>query len=123
MLSGRRSPTLRHFDEGCLLVNGLGTTETGLVRQFFLAPDDPISGPLLPIGRAVEDMEVQLLDESGQAVEIGAIGEIAVASRYLALGYWQRPELTSAAFQPDPADPEARICTKRNAAAIHPRRR
>src|SRR4029077_20933587 len=39
----------------------------------------------------------------------GEIGEIAVQSRYLALGYWQRPELTRANFRPDPNGGEERV--------------
>ena len=99
----------RHFRPGCRLVNGLGTTETGLVRQFFLAPDEPFEGALLPVGGPVQDMRVCLLNDAGQTVEQGQIGRMAVHSRYLALGYWQRPDLTEAAFIADPEDPAGRI--------------
>jgi thioesterase domain-containing protein/acyl carrier protein len=37
------------------------------------------------------------------------VGEIAIRSRYLARGYWGRPELTAGAFRPCPDDPQARI--------------
>ena len=35
---------------------------------------------------------------------IGEIGEIVVRSRYLAAGYWGRPDLTAAAFRADVHD-------------------
>ena len=53
-----------------------------------------IENSTVPIGYGVEDMEVVLLDEEGVEVENGNIGEIALKSEYLALGYWQKPELT-----------------------------
>ena len=45
-------------------------------------------------------MKIYLLDDDGREARPGAIGEIAVKSRYLALGYWKRPELTRARFAP-----------------------
>lgn len=99
----------RNFYAPCRLVNGLGATECGIVRQFFLATDSRPLTRSLPIGHAVEDMEVSVLDEQGQSVPCGEIGEIVVRSRYLAVGYWQQPELTAEAFQPNLDDPEARI--------------
>ena len=46
-------------------------------------------------------MEVILLDENGAKVENGNIGEIALRSEYLALGYWQKTELTKTVFLSD----------------------
>jgi len=42
-------------------------------------------------------------------VAAGQVGEFVVRSRYLALGYWRRPDLTSAAFLPDPQGEEERL--------------
>src|SRR5207249_4371061 len=50
-----------------------------------------------------------LLDDAGEEVEPGDTGEIAVRSRYLAPGYWRKPELTRAVFLPDPTGGSARI--------------
>jgi hypothetical protein len=44
-----------------------------------------------------------LLDAQGREVGVDQIGEIAVRSRYIAPGYWRRPELTRSKFLPDPA--------------------
>jgi acyl-coenzyme A synthetase/AMP-(fatty) acid ligase len=39
-------------------------------------------------------------------------GEIAIQSRYIALGYWREPELTRRSFLPDPQGGEQRLyCT------------
>ena len=69
--------------------------------QLLIPRDTPLQGTILPLGYAVEDMDVVLLDEAGKEVAVGAVGEIAVRSRYLALEYWRQPELTQAAFLPD----------------------
>ena len=102
----------QYFSPTCLLVNGLGTTETGLCRQYFINNETKITDNILPIGYSVEDMEIMLLDESDQEVGKNQIGQIAVKSRYLSLGYWQQPELTRSSFCPDPQEEEVRIyCT------------
>ncbi len=94
----------RHFPAGCVLVNGLGLTETGLIRRFIVSHETKLDGDVLPVGYPVEDMEISLQGDDGRG-----IGEIVVRSRYLALGYWQRPDLTVDRFLPCPGDPSARI--------------
>ncbi len=91
-----------------MLVNGLGTTETGLVRQFFFSPPDEVSGSVVPVGYPVQDMEVLLVDDQHRPVPMGEVGEIAVRSRYLAVGYWQNPDLTHERFLTDPNHPAFR---------------
>jgi amino acid adenylation domain-containing protein len=93
----------KRFDRRCTLVNGLGATETGLSRQYFVQVDTEIPGDVVPVGYPVEDVQAMILDESGTEVAPGEIGEIVVKSCHLAVGYWRRPELTAARFQPDPA--------------------
>jgi amino acid adenylation domain-containing protein len=102
----------KNFNADSILVNGLGATETGLTRQYFINPETEIPGSVVPIGYEVEDMEVLLLDDNGNEVETGKIGEIVVKSRYLAQGYWRKPDLTQAAFKEDPRDKSMRFyCT------------
>ncbi len=88
----------RHFDSASVLVYGLGATECGLVRQHFLDPASAVTEGALPLGVSLPDMETQILDEAGETVAPGMIGEIAIRSRYLALGYWREPELTRQCF-------------------------
>jgi len=98
----------RHFAPPCVLVNGLGATECGLVCRFVVTHDTALLTSTVPIGEPVEDMRVHLLDDDGRDVPPGEIGEIAVTSRYLVPGYWRRPDLTARAFTTDPLDPELR---------------
>ncbi|MGE5277307.1 MAG: amino acid adenylation domain-containing protein [Acidobacteriota bacterium] len=98
-----------HLEPGCVLVNGLGATETGLVRQFFLDRRTEFEGNLVPVGHPVQDMHIEILGEAGQPVAEGEPGEIAIRSRYLARGYWRRPDLDRAAFLSGPAGTGERI--------------
>jgi amino acid adenylation domain-containing protein len=88
----------KHFRHECILVNGLGATETGISRQYFIHPDTNIKGNIIPIGYETEDIEIRIVNELKKEAPNGEIGEIVVRSKYLAKGYWRRPELTKSAF-------------------------
>jgi amino acid adenylation domain-containing protein len=99
----------RQFPGNCLLCTGLGSTEAGTIRVFMLDKQAEIKMSLVPPGYAVPGMEVLLLNDDGSEVEPGCVGEIVIRSPYLALGYWRRPDLTEAAFLPDPQGGQGRI--------------
>ncbi|MGH8056371.1 MAG: non-ribosomal peptide synthetase, partial [Candidatus Entotheonellia bacterium] len=99
----------KHFPPTCLFVNGLSSTETGFIRYYLIDQATPVHKSIVPVGYAVEDMGIVLLDEDGRPVGDEDMGEITVKSPYLALGYWRRPELTQEAFSPDPDDARRRI--------------
>jgi amino acid adenylation domain-containing protein len=99
----------RHSSRDCVLVNGFGTTEINVARQYFIDQNTEISGALVPIGYPVKDTEVLLLNESGEEVEAGSVGEICIESPYLALGYLGKPEVTGAAFSASPKGGGRRI--------------
>lgn len=97
------------FPPDCLVGVWMSTTETGNITQYFIGRETVLSGDVVPIGYPAPDMKVLLLDDSGKQVGPGEIGEIAVQSRYLTAGYWQRPELNAAKFFPDPEGGDERI--------------
>ncbi|WGL18224.1 amino acid adenylation domain-containing protein [Microbulbifer bruguierae] len=84
---------------------GLGSTETGTIRYFHIGPDTRLEGDVVPIGYAVEGVDVVLLNDDGQEVAAGEIGEITARSRYLAQGYWKNPAATAKSFGRDQTDP------------------
>ena len=98
-----------HFSSHCILVHVLGTSEAGTIPHYFMdkASADP-EGPV-PVGYSVGHAEIFLLDESGRRLHSESVGEIALKSRYIAHGYWRKPELTKAKFLPDPDGGEERI--------------
>jgi len=99
----------KHFSSECILVHTMGSTECGIARHYFIHKASQIAGSTIPVGYAVEDKEVILLDEGGCEVGVGQVGEIAVKSRYLSPGYWRKPQLTLAKFLPDPNGGDQRI--------------
>ena len=99
----------KHFSSECILINRLGSTETGTIRWFFIDKGTPIDGNSVPVGYPVADNEILLLDETGGEVPAGEVGEISVRSRYLSAGYWRKPELTHKAFLADPQGGGKRI--------------
>src|SRR5262245_12100851 len=98
----------QHFPAHCVFVHMLAAGETGHARQYFIDKDTQIEGSVIPVGYEVPDKEVLLLDEQGKTVGFNDIGEIAIRSRYLAVGYWQLPDLTRTKFLSDPEHPDQR---------------
>ncbi|HVS83325.1 MAG TPA: amino acid adenylation domain-containing protein [Pyrinomonadaceae bacterium] len=90
----------QNFSDACLLVNGLGPTESTVSLQYFIDKHTAISGGRVPVGYPVDDTEVFLLNRLGKRSEI--YGEIAIKSQHVALGYWRNDEATELAFG-DPA--------------------
>jgi amino acid adenylation domain-containing protein len=99
----------RHFPRDCLAINMLASAEVGSTRVYFLDKETPLYANLVPIGYPLEGCEVFLLDADGNRLGFDQVGEIAVRSRYLSPGYWERPDLTEAAFLPDPEGGDARV--------------
>ena len=99
----------RHFQKTCIFHVGLGSTEMNIIRQFFCNHETIQEGSIVPVGYAVQDTELLLLDDEGKEVGFKKEGEIAIKSRYLASGYWRNPELTKTFFFPDPEGGSERI--------------
>jgi acyl-CoA synthetase (AMP-forming)/AMP-acid ligase II len=93
-----------HLPEDCVLIQRLASTETGMITRYIINKNTELRGNVIPVGYAVADSEVFILDESGEMLPPNNVGEIAVSSTYLASGYWHRPELTAAAFLPVPGE-------------------
>jgi acyl-coenzyme A synthetase/AMP-(fatty) acid ligase len=76
----------RHFAPHCLLVNALSSTETGNFSQYVIDRKTDVSTDLVPVGYAVEGVEIMLLDEADAEVGFDRVGEIAIKGRYLVPG-------------------------------------
>jgi long-chain acyl-CoA synthetase len=79
---------------GCPVLEGFGMSETSPVVTFN-HPDRPRKAG--SIGTPIRDVEVRLLDDKGQDVAPGQIGELAVRGPNVMKGYWNRPQETEAA--------------------------
>ncbi|HET8794749.1 MAG TPA: long-chain fatty acid--CoA ligase [Arthrobacter sp.] len=88
---------LRGFESSfdATLLEGYGLSETSPVVCF-----NQMDGIRKPgsIGTAVRGAELRVLDEQGQEVAPGEVGELAVSGGYVMKGYWNNPEATEAAI-------------------------
>lgn len=99
----------KYFSRDCIFVNSLASNETGDIRQYFVDKQTELEEAMVPAGYEVEDKEILLLGETGKPLGCNQVGEIAVRSRYLSPGYWRQPDVTAAAFLPDPERGDRRI--------------
>ncbi|WP_231585807.1 amino acid adenylation domain-containing protein, partial [Crocosphaera watsonii] len=95
------------FADNCIFVNGLGATESSFYLQYLLNKKTQIQKQIIPVGSTFEDTEIVLLDEEGNITDL--YGEIAVRSPHVALGYWQKEELTQAVSLKDFQGKDKRI--------------
>ncbi|WP_432190125.1 amino acid adenylation domain-containing protein [Streptomyces sp. Tue6028] len=83
------------------LSNAYGPAEcTDDVVQGVVNTDD--TATFAPIGRPLPNARIYVLDADLQLVPPGVIGEIFVGGANVGRGYFRRPDLTAAAFMPDP---------------------
>src|SRR5262249_41639316 len=85
----------------CRLHNHYGPTESHVVTALTLS-GEPGEWPVLPsIGRPVAKTQIYVLDEGGEPVPVGVVGEIYIGGANVARGYLHRPELTQQRFISD----------------------
>ncbi|WP_433385475.1 amino acid adenylation domain-containing protein [Micromonospora sp. KLBMP9576] len=88
---------------GRYLYNQYGPTETHVVSQFAMATPAAAHWPALPpIGRPIANARLYVLDERGEPVPAGVLGELHIGGAGLARGYLNQPAATAARFLPDP---------------------
>ena len=87
----------RHFS-GASLLHVLSSTETNTYRVHFFSKDSQVPDGALPVGYPVEDMDVLILDDSGNSLGVNVVGEIAVCTAYMFPGYWNNLTLTESPF-------------------------
>jgi amino acid adenylation domain-containing protein len=102
---------LHHYPSAKLpftVINNYGPTECSVVATSGLVrPEGADHDVLPPIGTAIANTIVYLLDENLDPVPPGTPGEIHIAGAGLARGYHNRPELTAEKFIPNPFCDEA----------------
>jgi amino acid adenylation domain-containing protein len=96
----------RVFGAGVGIVNQYGATECTMTScRHPVAAEDAAPRPEVPVGRPIAGCRVYLLDPELRPVPLGAPGEIHLGGPGMARGYLDRPDLTAAAFLPDPFGP------------------
>ncbi|MGP4096447.1 non-ribosomal peptide synthetase [Nonomuraea sp. KM90] len=88
------------------LYNEYGPTEATVWSTVWRASGKGLpDGGTVPIGRPVDGIRVSVVDATGALVPDGTPGELCLGGTGLARGYYARPDLTAAAFEPDPTGP------------------
>jgi amino acid adenylation domain-containing protein len=116
---GRRLPALRmwsisgeeltpdlvkRFNLACpdrKLINLYGSSEVAADVLVHEVRDADVDGPV-PIGKPIANTQVYILDRMGQPAPVGLPGMIHVGGACLALGYWNKPDLTADRFKANP---------------------
>ncbi|HEX5726018.1 MAG TPA: amino acid adenylation domain-containing protein, partial [Longimicrobiaceae bacterium] len=112
VLRVREVERLRAVAPNAEAANFYGATETPQAVACFRLPADlSAAGPVVPVGRGIDGVDLLVVSPSGGLAGIGELGEIAVRTPYLSRGYLNDPELTAARFVPNPVtgDPADRV--------------
>ncbi|WP_426454529.1 amino acid adenylation domain-containing protein [Paenibacillus sp. S-38] len=89
--------------------NAYGPTENTICASVWTYSMGLATLKSVPIGRPICNHRCYILDQDGQLLPIGAVGELYLAGAGVARGYWNRPDLTAAAFMCDPFVPGERM--------------
>lgn len=88
-----------------LFSNLYGPTEITVDCTYYIANRDLADEEALPIGLPCRNTDILILNEDNQEAKTGEQGELCVRGSSLALGYWNNPEKTAAAFVQNPCNP------------------
>jgi len=91
---------LRGFDAAfdCKILEGYGLSETSPVASFNHPDKERKPGS---IGTPIEGVEMKVIDDDGNEVDQGEVGEIAIKGHNVMKGYWKREEETKEAIDDD----------------------
>ncbi|MEM7114296.1 MAG: amino acid adenylation domain-containing protein [Chloroflexota bacterium] len=94
----------------CRWLNAYGPTEATITATIYepcletidVNEETGVGQTAVPIGHPIANTTVHILDSHHNLVLNGVAGELYIGGDGLALGYWQRPDLTAAAFVTHP---------------------
>jgi long-chain acyl-CoA synthetase len=88
---------MRAFEEkfGCIILEGYGLSETSPVASFNHPDRERKPGS---IGTPIEGVEMKVVDDNGNEVPQGEVGEIVIRGHNIMRGYWNRPDATEEAI-------------------------
>lgn len=81
------------------ILNMYGPTETTI---WSTTADLGDGGGRVTLGRPIANTTLYVLDDGGRLMPPGVAGELWIGGAGVVRGYWNRPDLTDAAFRPDP---------------------
>jgi len=93
---------IRHLAPKCSIFNHYGPTEATVGVLTYLVEEEKTCSQTVPLGKAIANTQVYLLDEHLQNVPIGISGEIYIGGAGVARGYLNQPDLTQKRFIANP---------------------
>ncbi|MBP5375564.1 MAG: amino acid adenylation domain-containing protein, partial [Bacteroidaceae bacterium] len=85
--------------KGYKMHNGYGPTETTIIETSYQI-DRKMNN--IPIGKAIDNMHLYIVDSQGRRLPIGAAGELWASGPQVSRGYLNRPEKTAEVYIPNP---------------------
>lgn len=92
----------------CRIELGYSSTEAPIM-QWFVPRDFPRERARVPLGYPLAGNALAIVDDAGNAVTPGEMGELVVRSPYVALGRWSGGRCDGTDFPADPNDASCRI--------------
>jgi long-chain acyl-CoA synthetase len=83
---------------GCPIAEGYGLSETSPVATANRTDTDKFTGT---IGLPIPSTEIAILDDNGEKLAVGQVGEIAIRGPQVMAGYWNRPDETAKVMTAD----------------------
>jgi len=83
---------------GCAIIEGYGLSETSPVVTANRFDKPEFTGT---IGLPLPSTEIEIRDDEGRTLALGAVGEICIRGPQVMAGYWQRPDETAKAMTAD----------------------
>jgi amino acid adenylation domain-containing protein len=105
-LSAQSLAFWQRLSPNTLLVNEYGPTETVVGCCVYPVPHSLPPSGWVPIGRAIANTQLYILDSHLQLVPVGVTGELYIGGMGVARGYLHRPDLTAERFIPNPYSPQ-----------------
>lgn len=85
--------------KGYKMHNGYGPTETTILETCYQIDREMKN---IPIGKAIDNMRLYIVDAQGHRQPIGAAGELWASGPQVSRGYLNRPEKTAEVYIPNP---------------------
>jgi long-chain acyl-CoA synthetase len=91
---------MRAFEQqfDCAVLEGYGLSETSPLASFNRRDRERKPGS---IGLPIDGVEMRVIDDNDKPLPPGEAGELVIRGHNVMKGYWQRPEATAAAIDPD----------------------
>ncbi|MCG8312765.1 MAG: amino acid adenylation domain-containing protein [Pseudomonadales bacterium] len=102
VLSVSHLKELRRNAPGLKIINGYGPTETTTFACCHAITEGDLSAHSIPIGSAINNTRIYILDDSLQPVPLGVAGNLYVTGEGVARGYLHQPGMTAERFIANP---------------------